>query len=74
MSRELVIKCDKCGDVIEDRPYSINFVHANNRDDWRTSHALRTDFNEIDLCESCIEDLLDHVADFMQPEVDKCEL
>ncbi|MBP3342288.1 MAG: hypothetical protein J6K99_07160 [Peptococcaceae bacterium] len=66
--RELIIKCDRCGEVIEGRPYSIHFVQAVKRDDNSEHFPLRTEHDKLDLCENCIEDLLDVVHEFLQPE------
>lgn len=65
--RVTVIKCDKCGEVIEGDPYKIRVL----RDDLSMPddiNLIRTENDGYDLCENCIAELIDLVGAFIKPE------
>ena len=72
MAKEIIIKCDRCGDVIEGRPYKVLVCRkSRNSNDYILA---RTEFDDLLLCESCAEELLDCIGDFIHQEEEECEL
>jgi len=73
MARKTVIRCDRCGDLIEKDSYKINIVQPMR--DWPDDiRKVRTEYDKLDLCEYCIEELLDVIGDFVDPNQEVSEL
>ena len=64
MSRELIIKCDKCGTLIEGDPYRVVFWQ-----EGRESFGIygQSEINK-DLCQECVKSLQEQISKFFEPE------
>lgn len=69
--REVIIKCDKCGEIINENPLKLRFVY----EERNTSELelVRTINDHYELCEQCVASLIDVVSEFMVSEEQKCE-
>lgn len=63
--RVTIIRCDKCGEVIEGDPYKLKVMQEEINGDM---DYARTELDGYDLCENCIAELIDLVGAFIKPE------
>ena len=63
--RVVIIRCDKCGEVIEGDPYKLKVMQEEINGDM---DYARTELDGYDLCENCIAELIDLVGAFIKPE------
>lgn len=71
MAKEIIIKCDRCGDIIENRPYKIMVCRESR---YGSDYVLAsTEYDSIHLCGSCSEELLDHIGEFIHQEDARCK-
>jgi len=65
--RQIIIKCDRCGDVIEYDPYKIRFF-TEDRNPTGDMDCIRTGCDRLELCQNCVEELFDIIEQFAKPE------
>ena len=65
--RQIIIKCDRCGGVIEYDPYKIRFF-TEDRNPTGDMDCIRTGCDRLELCQNCVEELMYQIEQFMQPD------
>ena len=71
MAKTVIIKCDRCGDIIENRPYKIMVCRESR---YSSDYVLAsTECDGIHLCENCSKELLDRIGDFVRQGDAECK-